>query len=177
MFSILCENRLCVIFLCFSTRGISLGKWLVGRTNLLSCCSFGTECLKSEVLSCFISNWLRNFSSITAVFVAFSTSLNPKEPSAFRSPFASPFCVPLTVSYGVRKRLFAKILLQRWHSKHFLCQLDSSPQHPQENDLLLFCCIPNSTINGNQQSYYIQDVPEESFHYSGEGNFGSFISI
>ena len=111
-----------------------------------------------------LSNSLRNSPAITAVFVAFSTSLNPKEPSAFRTPLASPFCVPLTVSYGVRKRLFAKILLQRWRSKHFLCQLDSSPPHSQENDLLLFCCIPNSTINGNQQSYYIQGVPEETCH-------------
>jgi len=111
-----------------------------------------------------LSNWLRNSSAIAAVFVAFSTSLNPKEPSAFRTPLASPFCVPLTVNYGVRKRLFAKILLQRWRSKHFLCQLDSSPPHLQENDLILFCCIPNSTINGNQQSYYIQGVPEEIYH-------------
>ena len=120
-----------------------------------------------------LSNWLRNSSAFTAVFVAFSTSLNPKEPSACRTPLASPFCVPLTVSYGVRKILFAKILLQRWCSKHFLCQLDSSPSHLQENDLLLFCCIPNSTINGNQQSYYIQDVPEAIYHWSGKRYFGS----
>jgi len=73
------------------------------------------------------------------------------------------------------KRLFAKILLQRWHSKHFLCQLDNSPPHSLENDLLLFCCIPNFTINGNQQPYYIQGVPEEFFHYSGEGNFGYYV--
>jgi hypothetical protein len=78
--------------------------------------------------SLFLSNWLRNSSAFTAVFVAFSTSLNPKEPSVCRTPFASPFCVPLTVSYGVRKILFAKILLQRWRGRHFLCQLDSSPR-------------------------------------------------
>ena len=127
--------------------------------------------------SLFLSNWLRNSSAVSAVFVAFSTSLNPKEPSAFRAPLTSPFCVPLTVSYGVRKRLFAKILLPRWRRKHFLCQLDSSPPHSQENDLLLFCCIPNSTINGNQQSYYIQGLPEEICHWSGERYFGSVLIL
>jgi hypothetical protein len=39
-------------FLCCSKSIISIGKWLIGRANLLSHCSVGTKCLKSEVVSC-----------------------------------------------------------------------------------------------------------------------------